>query len=118
MWQELRRFDPAKLKPGESESERQTRIVDETLGSTPAEVARSPYAVSERTLRKWRRGLGRNPETGHHVAPERLPAVERRLEVHRLVADDMPVAQVARVLGEHPMTVWRDLKTSVERQAA
>jgi hypothetical protein len=99
----------ANRRPAETDDQRKTRILDETESIRPEEVALSRYRVSARTLRKWRREDGRNPETGMTVT-ERLSPMDRRRRVRELVAEGLNREQIARRLGEHPMTISRDLK--------
>lgn len=101
---------------GESQQEYRARILDETEGCSPGEVAQSRYAINERTLRKWRLDDGRSPETGlprddsNPVA--RVAADERRQLVAARKANGMTLRQIAFSLGISHETVRRDLRSA------
>lgn len=110
---EALRKRPAARVAGESEPERRNRIVRETAGWSPEDVQASAHGVLARTIRKWRVLEGRDAEWGRVVAEVevvRLDPVVRRAEVLRLAGLGKGAGEIARLLGEHRMTVSRDLK--------
>ena len=51
-------------RQSETDDERKTRILTETEGFAPDEVALSRHGVTAREIRKWRKQVGRDTETG------------------------------------------------------
>jgi hypothetical protein len=98
----------ANARPSEAPEAFRERVLEETEGRAPEEVAASTLRVSARTLRKWRREDGRNPETGMTIT-EKLPPAQRRERVLELASQGLNQEQIARRLGEHHMTIQRDL---------
>lgn len=99
----------ANSRPSETPEAFRERVLEETEGRAPEEVAASTLRVSARTLRKWRREDGRNPETGMTVTVK-LPPALRRVRAQELAGQGLKQEQIARRLGEHHMTIQRDLK--------
>ena len=94
----------------------QTRdeIAEEGRGDSP-EVVALAKRTSAGTVRKARRQLGLNPETGYALVPVRvgpgcgLSVEERRVVVRELVSGGLSVTAVAHRLGVGYNTVRRDL---------
>jgi hypothetical protein len=96
-------------RPSESVEQFRARVLDDTEGSSPEEVAMSGHRIAPRTLRAWRLNDGRNQETGY-AETVKLPPAERRREVKRLLGNGVKQEQIARRLGEWPMTIKRDIQ--------
>lgn len=99
----------ANSRPSETAEAFRERVLEETEGRAPEEVAASTLRVSARTLRKWRREDDRNPETGMMITVK-LPPALRRVRAQELAEQGYKVNAIARRLEEHPMTISRDLQ--------
>lgn len=100
----------APLTASETDEQRRRRIVRETAGWSPKDVAASRHAVPATTIRKWRMSEGLDPETGRARTGRLSPAARRR-EAQRLKARGLGAREIARALGEpHHFNVLRDLR--------
>ena len=58
------RYPEPQERPAETELERRARILKDTEGWEPDDVARSRHGVTAREIRRWRKQVGRDTETG------------------------------------------------------
>jgi transposase-like protein len=100
---------------GETPVEYRDRVLAETRGDSPAEVAQSRHAISQRTLRKWRRDAGRDTETGEMLGSAPLPssAVDRRHRARQMRAQGHSVRSIAMQLKVAASTVHAYLTDEV-----
>lgn len=113
------RYPEPQERPAETELERRARILKDTEGWSPDDVARSRHGVTAREIMRWRKQDGTDPQTGRtHARPDRF---QRFQQVQVLVAEGITSpAEIARRLGEpNKWGVLRDLrKLKDEEQAA
>lgn len=113
------RYPEPQERPAETELERRARILKDTEGWEPEDVARSRHGVTAREIMRWRKSNGTDPQTGRAVA--RADRSQRFQQVQALVAEGVTSpAEIARRLGEpNKWGVLRDLrKLKDEEQAA
>lgn len=113
------RYPEPQERPAETELERRARILKDTEGWEPDDVARSRHGVTAREIMRWRKSNGTDPQTGRAVA--RADRSQRFQQVQALVAEGVTSpAEIARRLGEpNKWGVLRDLrKLKDEEQAA
>ena len=113
----IRYPDPVE-RQSETDDERRARILKETEGFTPDEVALSRHGVTAREIRKWRKTARLDQETGRPLA--RLDKHRRVQEVARLLDEGVrSPAEIARRLGEpNSWAVIRDIKQINAKKAA
>lgn len=112
---ELRELrQPMRNRPaGETDEQRTARLLKETAGWTPEDVAQAiSLGVSRNQIIRMRRNHGLNPDNGRPPAG-RLPLKERRSRVAALVDQGCTSAtEIARRLGEpNHWNILRDLRT-------
>ncbi len=97
-------------RQSETELERRARILKDTEGWEPDDVARSRHGVTAREIMRWRKSNGTDPQTGRAVA--RADRSQRFQQVQALVAEGVTSpAEIARRLGEpNKWGVLRDLR--------
>ena len=113
------RYPEPQERPAETELERRARILKDTEGWEPDDVARSRHGVTAREIMRWRKLAGLDRDTGRPRA--RLNAADRLKEVRELVAQGVESpTEIMHRLGEpHKQGVLRDLrKLKDEEQAA
>lgn len=110
------RHPPKTTIVGETEVERRKRIVTATEGSTPKEVEQSSVGVLARTIIKWRKIEGRDPENGKPLTTGTLTPEARRQRILDLEAAGHAPPEIALMLQVHRMTVHRAL--DLARRAA
>jgi hypothetical protein len=98
-------------RPLESAEQLAARIVKDGEDWTVKEAARE-FRCLERTVIAARKNAGRETTLGREVPKERLAPDERRRAVHALAAQGLTHRQIANRLGEHSMTIGRDLARS------
>ena len=104
------RYPEPQERPAETELERRARILKDTEGWEPDDVARSRHGVTAREIMRWRKQDGTDPQTGRAAArPDRS---QRFQQVRVLVAEGVTSpAEIARRLGEpNKWGVLRDLR--------
>lgn len=104
------RYPEPQERPAETELERRARILKDTEGWSPEDVARSRHGVTAREIMRWRKSNGTDPQTGRAVA--RADRSQRFQQVQALVAEGVTSpAEIARRLGEpNKWGVLRDLR--------
>lgn len=104
------RYPEPQERPAETELERRARILKDTEGWEPDDVARSRHGVTAREIMRWRKSNGTDPQTGRAVA--RADRSQRFQQVKALVAEGVTSpAEIARRLGEpNKWGVLRDLR--------
>ncbi len=104
------RYPEPQERPAETELERRARILKDTEGWEPDDVARSRHGVTAREIMRWRKSNGTDPQTGRAVA--RADRSQRFQQVQALVAEGVTSpAEIARRLGEpNKWGVLRDLR--------
>lgn len=104
------RYPEPQERPAETELERRARILKDTEGWEPDDVARSRHGVTAREIMRWRKSNGTDPQTGRAVA--RTDRSQRFQQVQALVAEGVTSpAEIARRLGEpNKWGVLRDLR--------
>lgn len=106
----------APLTASETDEQRRRRIVRETAGWSPKDVAASRHAVPATTIRKWRIAAGLDPETGRRE-PRLLNRDEAAAEAVRLWNQGgMTRNQIAVVVGLHHEQVKRAIGDWRRRQ--
>lgn len=104
------RYPEPQERPAETVLERRARILKDTEGWSPEDVARSRHGVTAREIMRWRKSNGTDPQTGRAVA--RADRSQRFQQVQALVAEGVTSpAEIARRLGEpNKWGVLRDLR--------
>lgn len=104
------RYPEPQERPAETELERRARILKDTEGWEPDDVARSRHGVTAREIMRWRKSNGTDPQTGRAVT--RADSSQRFQQVQALVAEGVTSpAEIARRLGEpNKWGVLRDLR--------
>lgn len=95
----------AKVVEGETDDQRRKRILKDTLGLTPEQVAMSTAGVSAATIKKWRKLEGLNVSDGKR--PSNLSVEEKRAEAIRLHGLGRSRYEIAQVVGLHKEQVSR-----------
>lgn len=105
------REPPARERASESDGERKARVLADTKGWSPEDVARSRHGVTAREIRRWRKAANLDTETGE-PSGARLSPVQRRREVAILYASGVESpTEIARRIGEpNHWNVMRDLR--------
>lgn len=103
----LRRGEQADPDGIETHDQTRIRMLKETEGCSPQEVAQSSWRVSVTILRRARITAGRDPETGKPVQHDTEVGQDLASRARQLKDQGLSLRQIALVLGVHKFQVQR-----------